>query len=224
MASGKGRNRRPVSTGDSKAVRELLGETPPKTGDDFDLPPGYETRREQDLRLRKAERRANGETKARATRAANKPAGATPPTAPMGPRGVRGGRGSAGASRSSGRSSSSGALGIRRAARSASVANPTGGRLPVGLTAGAGAAGLFFGAIAYALVLSVVDYGPSGPLLWFKAKFLNQAAGAAPSSSSSSSSSAPAPGSSSIAPVPQTFPGTKTKVPTTPPQPTPGRG
>jgi hypothetical protein len=76
--------------------------------------------------------------------------------------------------------SSSGNLGIRRAARNASVLNPTGGQLPIGITAGSGAAGLFFGAIAYALILSVVDYGPSGPLLWIKAKFLNQAAGSAP--------------------------------------------
>jgi hypothetical protein len=36
--------------------------------------------------------------------------------------------------------------------------------------------GLILGAIAYALVLSLVDYGAEGPLLWFKAKFLNEAA------------------------------------------------
>jgi len=40
-------------------------------------------------------------------------------------------------------------------------------------------AGLILGAIAYALVLSFVDYGPSGPKLWFKAKFLNQTTGTA---------------------------------------------
>jgi hypothetical protein len=34
-----------------------------------------------------------------------------------------------------------------------------------------------------ALALSVVEYGPGGPLLWFKAKFLNEAAGAAAASS-----------------------------------------
>lgn len=68
--------------------------------------------------------------------------------------------------------------GIRRSGRptSPTVLNPTGGRLPIGLGAVPSPAGVFAGAIFYALVLSVVDYGPTGPLLWFKAKFLNQAA------------------------------------------------
>lgn len=104
-------------------------------------------------------------------------------SARSGARGRTGGRGRSKSSRSSG------SLGIRRTARQASVVNPTASRLPIGLTAGAGAAGLFFGAIAYALVLSVVDYGTSGPKLWFKAKFLNEAAGSSSSGSGSSSTS-----------------------------------
>lgn len=46
------------------------------------------------------------------------------------------------------------------------------------------------GLVAAALVLSVIDYGASGPLLWFKAKFLNEAAPAAASSSSTSTANA----------------------------------
>lgn len=56
---------------------------------------------------------------------------------------------------------------------SPSLSDPTGGRLPIGFD-GDGIAGFFFGAVFYALVLSVADYGATGPLLWFKAKFLNQ--------------------------------------------------
>ncbi|HEX3948076.1 MAG TPA: hypothetical protein VHW47_10235 [Acidimicrobiales bacterium] len=47
-----------------------------------------------------------------------------------------------------------------------------------------GAAGAFMGAVTFALLLSVAQYGAKGPGLWFKAKFLNQAAtkgGQAPS-------------------------------------------
>lgn len=50
---------------------------------------------------------------------------------------------------------------------------------------------MFLGMVAYALVLSIVEYGWSGPALWFKAKFLNEAAGAPPPSSSSSSTATP---------------------------------
>lgn len=66
--------------------------------------------------------------------------------------------------------------GIRRTGRptTPTVLNPTGGRLPIGTGATTSVAGAFFGAIFYALALSVADYGPTGPLLWFKAKFLNQ--------------------------------------------------
>lgn len=66
---------------------------------------------------------------------------------------------------------------------------------------GGGFSGLLLGAVAYALVLSVVDYGPSGPGLWFKAKFLNEVAGApAPSAPSSAAKAPPSPtgGSSPI--------------------------
>lgn len=49
-----------------------------------------------------------------------------------------------------------------------------------GITRGADvphtAGGVFLGAVIYALVLSVIEYGTKGPLLWFKAKFLNEAA------------------------------------------------
>jgi len=65
------------------------------------------------------------------------------------------------------------------------LTNPLGGRSPVEVAHSA--SGLLLGAVAYALILSVVNYGPTGPLLWFRAKFLNIAAG------SSSSSSAPTP-------------------------------
>lgn len=47
----------------------------------------------------------------------------------------------------------------------------TGGGGPVRSTAG-----VLLGFIAYALALSVVDYGVKGPLYWFKAKFLNEPA------------------------------------------------
>lgn len=55
------------------------------------------------------------------------------------------------------------------------LADPTGGRLPIGFD-GDGLAGAFFGAILYALIVSVADYGTAGPGYWFKAKFLNQPA------------------------------------------------
>lgn len=55
------------------------------------------------------------------------------------------------------------------------LGDPTGGRLPISFD-GNGLAGVFFGAIFYALVISVADYGASGPGYWFKAKFLNQPA------------------------------------------------
>lgn len=188
MAGGERRGR-PVNTGDSKAIRDLLGPDAGGARGDFDLPPGYENPYEVDRRQRAAERRLNSPAAQARAAAANGPA-----PGPAGAGGARGARGAGGARarggpKASGRSRSSGNLGIRRAARQASVANPTGGKLPIGLTAGSGAAGLLFGAIAYALVLSVVDYGPSGPLLWFKAKFLNEPAGAASSSTSSASGS-----------------------------------
>jgi hypothetical protein len=73
------------------------------------------------------------------------------------------------------------ASGIRRSGRTTAptVLNPTGGRLPIGTGARFSPAGVFFGAISYALILSVAEFGPTGPLLWFKAKFLNEPAPAA---------------------------------------------
>jgi hypothetical protein len=210
---GRGGGRRPVKTGDSKAVQELLGQGGPggsDADDGFDLPAGYESRYAQDRRLRAAERQANAET----NRATSPKLQRSQPSRRRAPaRGARGG--------TRGRS---GSLGIRRNARSASVLNPTGGRLPIGITPGSGAAGLFFGAITYALVLSVVEYGPTGPLLWFKAKFLNEpAAGPSSSTSSPPPAPAPAPTPSFVTPTPQTVPGTTRPVPTPPPRPTPGR-
>jgi hypothetical protein len=73
----------------------------------------------------------------------------------------------------------------RRRTRKVSVAHPTGGRTVTGIAHDG--AGVILGMVVYALILSVVQYGPTGPVLWFKAKFLNQAAGAPGSSSSSSS-------------------------------------
>ncbi len=99
----------------------------------------------------------------------------------------------------------------RRATRSPRAprtpTRPLGGRRSAAMPLGGGgggvahsAAGVFLGAIFYALVLSVVDYGTKGPGMWFKAKFLNEVS--TPSSSSSTTPStttttpAPAPGSS----------------------------
>jgi len=195
VAGGEGRGpgkRRPVSTGDSKAVRELLGEGPgAEPADDFaDPEPGKEGAYARDRRLRRAERQANAQTPpaSSGTRTSSRTSSTSSRTTRTSSRSP--------APRPRRTSRSPGTLGIRRTARAASVVNPTGGKLPIGLTAGAGAAGLFFGAITYALLLSVVDYGPSGPLLWFKAKFLNEPAGAPGSSGSSSSS-----GSSGAVPV-----------------------
>ncbi len=218
MAGGEGRGpgkRRPVSTGDSKAVRELLGEGPgAEPADDFALPKGYESRYAQDRRLRAAERQANRETPPPSS-------GTTTRTSRTSSRSSRTSRTSSRSSRSAAtprRSSRSpGTLGIRRTARAASVVNPTGGKLPIGLTAGAGAAGLFFGAITYALLLSVVDYGPSGPLLWFKAKFLNEAAGAPGSSGSSSSPSSGSSGPVAVAPPGSPYKATAPSASYTPP-------
>lgn len=63
-----------------------------------------------------------------------------------------------------------------------SFSDPTGGRLPITFD-GDGLGGLFIGAVVYALVLSVVDFGAAGPGMWFKAKFLNQVSGPGASTS-----------------------------------------
>lgn len=177
-----------AQAGRDRAVgREGAGDEPP----DFDreLPgfkPAHERDREEQERQNAMRREYRAQERQRVRDQNRPPASSTSSSGPSsGPTSSRSSRSSAGSRRAKRRSSSrsSGSLGIRRAARSASVVNPTGGELPIGITPGGGAAGLFFGAIAYALVLSVIDYGPSGPLLWFKAKFLNQAVGA-PSASS----------------------------------------
>lgn len=55
----------------------------------------------------------------------------------------------------------------------------SGGGVSGGATqAGGDAAGVVLGLVGAAMLLSLIDYGPKGPLLWLKAKFLNQAAGA----------------------------------------------
>lgn len=71
--------------------------------------------------------------------------------------------------------------GPRSTSRPARVPRPTPAQPFAPFTAGqhgvAGtAAGILVGAVFYALVLSVIDYGASGPKLWFAAKFLNEAA------------------------------------------------
>jgi hypothetical protein len=55
-----------------------------------------------------------------------------------------------------------------------SLRRPLGANVPVGSGPGIGLAGVFLGAIAYALILSVVDYGTAGPGMWLKAKFINE--------------------------------------------------
>lgn len=97
-----------------------------------------------------------------------------------GSRGARGARGGRSARSAPRRSSGSGG---RRPAPS--IPRPTFGQPLGGLTTGQGIAGVFFGLVVYAVGLSVVEYGVAGPGLWFKAKFLNQAAGSSPSSTSS---------------------------------------
>ncbi len=68
-------------------------------------------------------------------------------------------------------------------------------------------------------MLSVVDYGPSGPLLWFKAKFLNEPAGA-PGSPSKPPANLP-PEASGPANARQPSPGFPNGVPTPGFSPTP---
>ena len=56
---------------------------------------------------------------------------------------------------------------------------PTSAAAPMRARGGeGGVAPVFLGMLMAAMVLSIIDYGPTGPLLWFKAKFLNQPAGA----------------------------------------------
>jgi hypothetical protein len=65
------------------------------------------------------------------------------------------------------------------------------GRVRGGTDAGDVLAGVVLGAIAYALLLALVNYGPSGPVDWLKAKFLNQPVTSVGSGSSTSSGALP---------------------------------
>lgn len=68
------------------------------------------------------------------------------------------------------------------------LANPVGGRSPREL--GGSAAGFILGMVVYALLLSAVEYGAQGPILWLRAKYLNEPAPAPGSSSSSATTTA----------------------------------
>ena len=52
-------------------------------------------------------------------------------------------------------------------------AGPSGGTCPS--APAPASAGSWSGAVVYALLLSVVEFGTAGPGMWFKAKFLNEA-------------------------------------------------
>jgi hypothetical protein len=76
----------------------------------------------------------------------------------------------------------------------------------VGLhVAGASVGSVLLGLLAAAIVLSVVDYGPKGPLIWFRSKFLNQPPGAKRAAVASYTTVAPAAGTSQTG-VPATSP------------------
>ncbi len=74
----------------------------------------------------------------------------------------------------------------------------TAAKLSGGRTESLGA--VLLGILLATLALSVLDYGPKGPLLWFEAKFLNDAV-AAPGSSSSSSTGPSGPPSNPTGPA-----------------------
>lgn len=60
-----------------------------------------------------------------------------------------------------------------------SLRRPLGRNIAIG--AGTGLAGLFLGAVIYAVLLSVVEYGSAGPGMWFRAKFMDQVGGSSTS-------------------------------------------
>lgn len=162
--AGSTRTRTPVKTGARRDIEEQIGKTSTsKEHPDLDpLPPNWKSRQEQvkdedeeDEQRTRAMRTEYRRQARERTRAQNRP-----PTQPRA---------------RSPRSSRSAAPRARRTGRP-SLGDPTGGRLPFLSFDGEGIAGVFFGAVFYALVLSVADYGTSGPKLWFKAKFLNQPA------------------------------------------------
>lgn len=180
-------------------IEGLIGSTrsaASKKDDLDDLPPGWKSSHELDVEDEERERALRREYRTQQrqqTRAQNQ--------APAGPGRSSSSKG-AGPSRRSAPSKDRvrRTAGARRPSSSSSrrrrpgrptFGDPTGGRVPLLSFDGEGLGGLFVGAVAYALLLSIVNYGPKGPGLWFKAKFLNQAtakgsatATAAPASSS----------------------------------------
>lgn len=158
--AGNAGGREPVKTGAHRDIERQLGaptlRKPDEVGDDEldELPPGWKSRYQEHQEAQEHEQ-------------ALRSASTSPSNRPAAKRGGDRVRRSAGARRPA-----SG----RRHGRP-SFGDPTGGRLPITFDS-EGLGGLFIGAVVYALLLSVVEYGSAGPGLWFKAKFLNQAAGA----------------------------------------------
>lgn len=60
-------------------------------------------------------------------------------------------------------------------------------------------ASVVVGLVAYALVLSVVNYGAKGPLLWVKAKFLNETATSAKTTAATGTGTKVPPGTTGLA-------------------------
>jgi hypothetical protein len=151
VASGKA-SRRPVKVGAHADIERQLGAPPLRQSetpdDDFGLPPGYKNPYQEHREAQANERRVQRDSATRPPSSKSRAAGARRP------------------------SSRSGRSGSRSRPSSPSLTNPTGGRLPIGFD-GEGIAGAFFGMVLYALGVSVADYGVSGPLYWFKAKFMN---------------------------------------------------
>jgi hypothetical protein len=190
--AGDARGGRPI--GAHRDIEGLIG-APGKSSsaDDFDRdigPSPYELEAQERERQAALRREYRAQERRRVREQNSPPAAGSPgPQAPPRARRDRVRR-----SASARRPSSSGR---RRRSRRPTLADPTGGRVPLLSFDGEGLGGLFIGAVAYALLLSVVNYGPKGPGLWFKAKFLNQAAGST-SSGTATATAAPASGSTPI--------------------------
>jgi hypothetical protein len=167
--AGSARARTPVKVGAHREIEEQIGSSSSSSSpsssspEDLDpLPPGWKSSHEQELEEEERERALRREYRSQErsrARAQNRPP-AAPKSAPR--------RSSRPAPRSGRRPPA------RRTVRP-TLGNPTGNRLPISFD-GEGVAGFFFGAVFYALVLSVVEYGSAGPGYWFKAKFLNKPA------------------------------------------------
>jgi hypothetical protein len=144
--------RGPVKTGAHRDIERQLGAPKMRSAKDVpeldDLPPGWKSRYQEHQEAQEIER-----------------ARSSAPRAPSSP-----------AIRRTARPRPSPSERRRRSAKP-TFSDPTGGRLPITFDS-EGLGGVFIGAVFYALVLSVIDYGVSGPGLWFKAKFFNEAAGA----------------------------------------------